>query len=419
MSRHLSELLAASEPMFTSKIKRLEIESGHPNTDVRLIADIKKNIARKTKELGLDPNDTNGYELYHGLQHLIAKHDEFIAKALGATDPQDAEDLIPRIVKKAQSLPILKTCWAIKHSSAKRLLKNMPPKKVMKLLGYRSVDSLLKRENIDEIYAALRFVESPSWLNRFINTYKKLKPTDFETREISIIQMPTKRWAEASKNYIYEKHQHVVALKEMGIIAVLPLPVNRLKGINITTFMLIIHYINEIRMYSSYFKLQQVKPNFSTILTNTLTKDPKDMFTMAGQPIHWKIIQRHYGKLKKARHPVILEPHVQPEDLAYKNAAVILYKIEPALKFWEGLDYSALLYNGQPVPLGLSDNAVNYCNGLEFDNRSTDNFKKDLWDEIHTRYLAERNLEMQIIGQLDTEGLAQPDFMLIDIRGVA
>ncbi len=418
MSRVLSEFLGASEPMFTNLLKRLETESGHPNTDVRLIADISKNTYRKIRELGLDPNDTNGLELYHALQDLMKKHDEFIVKAIGGSDALDTKDLIPRIVKRAKTLPVPKTCWAIKHSSAKRLLKSMPPKKVMKLLGYRSIDSMLKREKIDEIYAAIRFVESSSWLNRFINTYKKLKPTDFETRKIAIIEMPAKRWAVSAEDFIYNKHHNVVALKEMGIVAVLPLSLDKLRGSSLTTLLLIVHYINEIRLYSAYFKLQQVKPNFANTLANTLIKDPKHMFTIAGQPLHWRAIQQHYGKESKAKHPEIFEPHVQPEDLEWKSAGEVLYKIEPALKFWEGLDYSALISNRGIVPLGLMDNAVNFCNELEYGNHSVGYFQSNLWNELLARYLGEKELEEQFIKQLDNE-VSEPSFTLIDIRGIA
>ena len=95
-------------------------------------------------------------------------------------------ETLTKIKAKVDKLDIPMTCWAIKHSVAKKLLKQTPPKKVMKLLGYRSVDSMLKRENIDELFGSLRFVESDQWLIMFVKTYKKLQPQDFETRKIKI-----------------------------------------------------------------------------------------------------------------------------------------------------------------------------------------------------------------------------------------
>ncbi len=417
MSRMLSELLAAQEPSFTNMLQRLESESGHPDIDVRLSADIAKNVRAKIRQLGLDPADTNGQELYSALQSLVKKHDEFLAKAVGGNDPADITDLIPRLIATAKKLPIIKSSWVLKHSTAKRLLKATPPKKVMKHLGYRSIDSMLKRENIDELYASLRFAESPSWLSRFIASYKNLRPSDFETRDISIIAMPGKRWGKLSQDFVYSHHHNVASLKEMGIIAVLPMPIDRLQGISITVLPLLVHYINELRLYSAFFKLQQVKPHFATILINTLTRDPNDTASIAGQPVHWRVIQRHFGKLDKSRHPEVFEPHVQPDDLTWKSAEDVLYNLEPALKFWEDLDYIAIMHEGRPVSFGLRDNAVSYCNGLPYGQQSIQNFQDALSSEIFVRYLGQESIEEQVIKQLDS-GIADPKLMIENLRSI-
>ncbi len=412
----LSELLAAPEPSFTSVLQHLETESGHPDIDVRLSADITKNAHLKIKELGLDPNDTNGRELYHALQSLVQKHNDFLTKAVGGDDPTDVADLIPRLIAAVKNLPIIKSSWALKHSSAKRLLKTTPPKKVMKHLGYRSIDSMLKREDIDELYASLRFAESASWLNRFITSYKKLQPNDFETRDISIIAMTSDKWGDLSQDFVYSHHHNIASLKEMGVIAVLPMPVDRLQGVSITVLPLLIHYINELRLYSAFFKLQQVKPHFANIVINTIARDPKNTATVAGQPVHWRVIQQHFGK-GNINHPEVFEPHVQPDDLAWKSAEDILYTLEPALKFWQDLDHVAVMHDGRPVPFGLRDNAVSFCNSLPYGQQSSQNFQDNLTSEIFVRYLGQESIEEQVVKQLDN-GIADPKLMIENLRSL-
>ncbi|MEZ6331063.1 MAG: hypothetical protein R3B12_03565 [Candidatus Saccharimonadales bacterium] len=76
-------------------------------------------------------------------------------------------------------------------------------------------------------------------------------------------------------------------------------------GITMTVMPLLFHYINEIRLYSSFFKLQQVKLNFAEIVINTLIADPGDAAVMAGQAVHWRVIQRYFGKLENEYHPEI------------------------------------------------------------------------------------------------------------------
>lgn len=408
----MSDLLGASEPMFTGVIQQLERMSGDPNIDVRLTAEIATKVNQKIRELGLDPTDTTAKELYHGLQGLVQIHDNFLVKALGGSDATDVADLLPRIVRKVESLPQSKRCWVIKHSVAKRLLKDMPPKQLMKHLGHRSVDSMLKRENIDELFVALQFTQSSAWQARFIASYKRLQPSDFESRTISIVQFSGKRWEKLGRDFSALQRQAIAYAKELGVIAVLPIPVERLRGICVTLLPLLLYAMNEIRLYSAFFKLQQVKYDFAKIIVTTLTAEPEGMVTVAGQPIHWRIIQRFYGKQNPNRHPEVFEPHVQPEDLHWHQVEELLYKIEPALKFWDELDYVGMATSGQPVSLNLLDNAISYCNGLPYGQQSVSHFQECLWNEVFMRYMDREPVERQILQQLDS-AINEPDLIAV------
>ena len=402
MAQVLADLLGADDSVFSLAMQQLEDASGRPSIDVRFIAELETTVRQKTKELGLDPRDTTPKELYHALQALIAKHDHFLVQVLGGKDPDNVIDLLPRIKDCVDKLDIPKTCWAIRHSVAKRLLKAQPPKRVMKQLGYKSIDSMLKREAIGEIYGAVRFMESTAWQTKLVKSYRKLTPSDFESRPVEIFLLDKKRWGESAEDYIYEEHHNITHLKELGVILILPLPFNRLRGVAITMLPLLIHYINEIRIYSAFFKLQQVKPHFADIVIETILIDPDHTITMAGQKAHWRIIQQHFGGSKRT-HPELFEPHVQPEDLAWRTAESVLYFLEPALKFWDKLDFVATPADGPPVSLSLLDNAISYCNHLDYGNQFVGHMQSSLWNELFSRYMGEEALERQILTQLNSE----------------
>ncbi|MEO8785280.1 MAG: hypothetical protein ABI221_03160 [Candidatus Saccharimonadales bacterium] len=403
----LSELLGATEPMFALALQQLEADSGAPSVDIRLTAEIMGKVRLKTQELGLDPDDTTGKELYFGLLNLIEKQDEHLVKQIGGKDPGDAMALMPLMRKAWEDVKTNKSCWVLKHSVAKAMLKKMPPKAIMKHLGYRSVDSMLKRENIGEIYGALRFAEDPKWLNAFDATYKKLKPTDFETRQIEIVEMPMDRWGAIAEPFIRHKRHNITHLKELGVILMLPVkPSAGLKGIAIFTLPLLFHYLNEIRLYSAFFKLKQVQPNFGEILANTLIADPPAAAVMAGQTIHWRVIQRYFGKLEDEYHPEIFEPHVQPEDLHWRKAEDLLFEVDPELGFWRDLDYVGVMHAGRPVTLNLLDVAASYVNQAPYAKRAIYHFRDSLWNEIFVRYMGQKNLETQVLQQLDNNMIA-------------
>jgi hypothetical protein len=401
MSNLLSQLLDADEPLFSFAVKDLELASGQTGMDVRLISEIIGKTHIKAKELGLDATDTTGEELYHALLNKIREHDVQLVKLIGGDSPDDVQTLLPLIKQRFDRLDVPKSAWALKRSVAKRMLQENPPKAVMKQLGYSSVDSLVKRENLGEIYGALRFAESPAWLRKFNAGYKHLTAMDFETRAIEVIVMDKARWGSIAESFVKKKRHNITHLKELGVIVMLPTKIEKLPGITITVLPLLLHYLNEIRLYSAFFKLQQVKPNFGKIIAETLNADIRSAAVMAGSHVHWRVIQRYYGKLENESHPEIFEPHVQPEDLHWRRAEELLFEIDPTLGFWRDMDFVGVMAGGKPVSFNLMDLSVSYCTGAPYEHRAFFHMRESLWNEIFMRYMGHQALESQILQQLD------------------
>lgn len=402
----LRDLLDAEEPLFSISLKQLEQASGNHGCDAKLIGDIHTQAQAAMKHLGLDGGDTTGPELYHALIALVKRHDAHLARSIGGTDNEEVRSLLPLIKQAVERAHLPRGCWVLKKSVAKSMLRETPPPHIMERLGYRSADSMLKRENLAEIYGALRFAEDPAWLKRFNDHYKTLTPSDFEAREIEIIIMPQERWGNIAEHFIQKKRHNVTHLKELGVIMLLPVQQRMLPGITLWATSLLFHYINEIRLYSAFFKLQQVKKDFGAIFADTLNADPDLGPIMAGQRVHWRVIQRYFGKLEDESHPEIFEPHVQPEDLHWRKAEESLYKIDPELGFWRDLDYVGLMFDDRPVTFNMMDVAAAYCNETPYAQRVIYHFRESLWNEIFMRYMGRKTLEDQVLRQLDNDMVA-------------
>lgn len=404
MSKLLSQLLGAEEPSFSMAIKQLEEISGRQGIDVKLTAEINTKIRFVAGQFSLDPTDTTPKELYYCLMNKIKVDDERFVRLIGAELSDEPRVLMESVVRAVGRLNLTKKCWVIKKSVAKELLKKMPPKKVMERLRYKSVDSLLKNENIFEIYGALRFAESAAWLKRFNNSYKTLNPSDFEIRNIEILAMPHERWAVLSQASVNSKGHFVTNLKEMGVIIILPSAQADTVGYATLLALLIIHYVNEIRAYSSFFKLHQVKPDFAGILSDALNHDKAHVAVIGSQPIHWRTVQRHYGK-KNSPQPQMFEPLIQWEDLQWHKTEDNLAKIDKDFSWWCGLDYVGLINARKTVSLSLMD-VVNSCYlKLSYEDSTSNFLKYNLWNELFARYMGERILEQQVVRQLDIEML--------------
>ncbi|HET7630172.1 MAG TPA: TIGR00730 family Rossman fold protein [Candidatus Saccharimonadales bacterium] len=407
MSKILRDLLDAEEPIFSLSLRQLEQSSNHPGEDAKLIGEIAAKLRAKTEALGLDPAHTSGPELYQALKARVHDDNVRVTKLVGGHDPSDVKAMIPKLVKAVEGMKIDRRVWVMKRSVAKKFLKQMPPKQLMAHLGHKTVDSLLKHEDIDEIYPALRFSEGGEWLERYNGLLKSLKPSDFETRDIKIVVMNHDKYVDLAEKFVRKKFHNITHTKEMGIIVVVPMHADKMTGITLKSLPLMFHYINEIRLYSSFFKLKQVEKKFGQVVVDTLNADPGNASQMAGQNVHWRVIQRYFGKIKDEAHPEAFEPHVHPEDLHWRKAEEWLAELDPEMKFWLDLDYvGAMMNDGNPLTLNLMDVSLSYSNELDYDQRYFYHFRESLWNEIFMRYMGQANLEDQILKQLDNDMIA-------------
>lgn len=406
MARFLRDLLDAEEPIFSQSVKQLEQASGNHGADVALIAEMTEKTHAAMRKLGLDPANTTGEEFFHALLSRIHDDNERVTKLVGATDSSDVKSLVPLLIDAANKVDFDRKVFVLKHDKAKDFLRQMPPKQLLARLGYDTVDELFEGEDFDELYTALRFSEGPEWLNAYNELFKTVTADDYEERDIRILAMDHDKYVDLAEHFTKKKLHNVTHTKELGVIVVVPLRDEYSKGLTLKTLPLLLHYLNEVKLYSSFFKLKANKPHFGEIVVNTLIADPGNASQMAGQYVHWRVIQRYYGKLKDESHKEDFEPHVHPEDLHWRRAEDLLYQIDPEMLFWKDNDYVGMLFDGQPVTLNFVDVSLSYANGVSYDERLYYHFRESLWNEIFIRYMSYPNLQQQILQQLDNDMIA-------------
>lgn len=401
MTRLLSELLGAKEPEFRLGIRQLERAGGSPSADIRLSTEVLQAVQISLMELGLDPHDTTGPELYSALMEH-AKQDEQVVRGLLMAG-EDNTDLTIRIQRFFSKLTASNNTFALKGSVAKRILRKHPPKKAMKQLGYRSIDSMLKHESVAQLYAAAAIAENGSWHKQLLNCYKQLGATDFESREITIVAPLNKRWEKIAYSYVSDVKQNILSFKELGAVVLLPLPAKTVEGTALAISLLTLYALNDIRVTSTYLKLNQVRPDFGNLLLQATNGEPFTQASLLGERLPWKLIQRYFANSDGAYSSELFEPHVQPEDLKWENAEHTLATMHERLEFWAHGAHLALLDHGKPVSLNFTDAVLNFCNKIPYEKRIVHYFRDHLWYELMLRYLHQDNLEQVVHGQLGEE----------------
>lgn len=406
MAKFLRDLLEAEEPIFSTSLMQLEKASGRPGADARLIGDITEKTHQSMRELGLDPTNTTGREFYQALLARIEKDNERVTRLVGGTDSSDVKALVPLLIDAANKVEFDRKVFVIKRSKAKDLLRQMPPQKLMEKLGYDNVETMFENEDFDEIYTALRFSEGAEWLNEYNELFKTVTADEYEERDIRILAMNHDKYVDLAEHFTQKKLHNVTHTKELGVIVVVPLRDSHSKGLTLKTLPLLLHYLNEVKLYSSFFKLKAAQPNFGATVVTTLIADPGNASQVAGQNIHWRVLQRYYGKLKDEDHKEDFEPHVHPEDLHWRKAEDLLYQIDPEMGFWKDRDYVGLPFDGAPVTVNFVDVSLSYANGMSYEQRYFYHFRESLWNEIFIRYMSYPNLRQQILQQLDNDMIA-------------
>jgi hypothetical protein len=407
MSKLLAKLLDQPEAVVASAVNRLEGLSGYESTDVRLLAEINHRVRGKTAELGLDPDDTTNEELYHGLREKFKVDRSNLDKRLGLDRTSNETEYLEWFMEFVQHANLHPEVWALKRNVAKRLLRDHPPKRSMKQLGYRSLDSMLKREYIGELFAALPAIETERWLNKFWRDLANLKATDFENRPIQVVVMDVERWQTQPQAKL-----SMQTLPQMGVIAIWP-------GKNLTRLGAIglgldfYEAVGRLKTETSYLKLKQFDSSLGESLLQAVNHQIEPLHELATLPVSWHSICVHFGGLSHQAHANWLPPHVLHEDMHSRKALNILADLDPSLHWWTDLEHVAAHRDGEVVSLNIVDVMEDCLSGRRYHQRRSENLHISLWHELLNRYLYHDGVKMRFLAGLDNQQFAP---QIADVR---
>lgn len=381
-----------------------------PSHDIRLSTEVLQASKGKLRQLGLDPDDTTSRELYHALQERVKADDAVLEKALrtrAATYVSAEGDVVAGMIHALQELPFDRSCYALKPSVLKSLLKKQPPKRAMKQLGYRSLESLLKHESYAHIMTAAWISESAGWRKGFLDSYKVLLPKDFETRQISFSMPQGRKWSKLAEDIVANNRHNLISFKELGAIVLLPLPASKPLGTTTAAFTLALHAINEIRAASTFMQLTQVRGDFGKVVQAVVADEAVLDAHMLDRQVPWELVHRYYARLKHLLSEDLFEPYLRFEDLNWHSVERVLSHVEPKLAFWHDGAHLGVVHENQAVSLNILDAALGLCNSLPYEKRLLHYGRSALQHEIMLRYLKPEMVEQAVKTTMQPQLAAQ------------
>ncbi len=397
----IARILHVDKALLTHTVTRLEAATGKKNIPDWIMQENDREIGNHLETLGVS-NDPTASEVYDALIARIEHDDAKLCGWLGCPSSLRTQDWA-QVLGKAQEAAGSPKGFFLKEEKARHLLLQEPPKMVLKVLGYETVEQMLNAEDLFEVFCSLRFIEGSQWLNEvFFKQYAQLKPDDFEMRAITTRAL-SPRWLEVAQNFTKKKHHNISHLKELGVIFSLPLSLD-VKGEVIRNFSLLLHYFNEIPFYSSLFeKFAQTPETFTANIVSLLSGD-----VLADRPVgdsaksQWLVVQRYLSKDDQNDWRLFF-PHINPEALHWDRAERVLttagatgpFPID--LSFWRDMNWVGDYFKtdvGVPVlvSFNLIDTAMSLVKRKEL-LKYLYHHQESLWNKLYTSYFSEAEME--------------------------
>lgn len=398
MASLLQQLAGTEDPRFLYMVRSLETASGNTAQDARLIADSAARFRKIMIDLRLDPKDTLGREIYGALLSRIEQDNRKLLELFGVRS-SDATAVLEAAAKAGRAADIPKNCWAIKRAVAKKLIKNLPPKELMKCLKYRSVDSLLKHERIETIYVLMRLTEPEAWIRAFNRQYEQVKPNEFELRKLTIFALSQKNYSKQAGTFYRRKGHSVIHNKEIGAVGVVVPDNPDTHGLPLQTMLYLLHYINEVRLYSAYLKLRQVRPDFGRCVSEALSFDTGAVVSLAGNDVHWRTLFRAFSTSSAAAKR--FQPYIDQDDLVWQSVTEQLKVVDKQFGFWAKSEIAGSMFDGKLLSGNIFDVSAAYSKSLPYSKARSSALHEAVKADLMTRYASTVRLKDVALAQLD------------------
>ncbi len=380
---------------------RFSAVTGKQGVMEAIIAENEEKIRNSLLTIGVS-RDAPAKEVYDALISKVESDDHKIFDALDCPKWY-AQKGCEKVLAVAKQAAGVNHGFFLKKEKAVQLLMQEPPQNILKQLGYRTVDELLAKEDLFEVWSALRFIEGSEWLNgTFFKQYEALTPDDFEEREI-VVRALSEKWKAAAESFVVKKKHNISHLKELGVVFIIPVALG-ISGELLRMLGLIFHYLHEIPFYSGVFqRIAKNRETFAQNLVALLRGDVLDERLPQGETSDWLVVQRYLAKEDDHEWRLFV-PHINPEAVHWQKTSEDFVRLGEIangfsgdVAFWRDLDWVGDYFKddlGNPtlVSFNLVDTVMSLVKEKEL-VKYLYHHQEALWNKIFSAYFGFEKLE--------------------------
>jgi hypothetical protein len=395
VSQILDEVLSVKKHGFREFINRIEKICLNPSIDIRLSYEINIRTKQKIKQLGLDISDTTTEELFHALKGRLISDDVVLRKVLNIENASPLQT-VESIAKKASDLSVTDYSLSLSMVGVKRVLKAVPPRKTLKILKYRSLDSVLKRKDARLLYALAAQLEDESWHTQVQAKIKRLPAKDISWNKLEVIVLPT-LWFEKCRDKLAEKGIHLVS-PEVGIVMLLPVSSMKKPGMVTLALGFVLHALQQISISSTPYRRSGFMQGYNSALPEIVIGQVPQLTSLHGIEPTWRIVHELLANGYLDEHLPDME--LQINELTWQTAEHKISNLTNNFEFWSDTQYLALKGDKAVVSLNLLDVAASVIKNSEYGFHTNTHLENSLWNELCIRYLRQNVFAKSLVKQL-------------------
>lgn len=395
MSKIIAELLGADRRSFDKIVYRLEHITIQPGVDARLTAEIITMSREKSRRLGLDPADSTPKELYYSLLSKAAQDSEALRQKLAINDNTKPVDAAKIIATKTQELIKKDIVVSLQSATVKKILKAVPPKKTMRALKFRSIESVLKREDPLVLYALAKRFESDSWHSQVLARLKRLQPRDVHEHPVRVLSLP-EEWLQKLADHHYDTV--LQSVPETGTILLLPSIPLKTKGAVLLTVCLVLQAAQKLSIESLRYRARSLSVGMESLLPEIAAGLLHELDPIHGLTPSWSSVYQLLAEQSKHRLP---DFEFVLSDLSWESTETRIASLSSELDFWVNSHYLGFAQtDGLPVSLHVVDVAASLVMKRHYGEHVVSHMRTSLWNELQLRYLKHDALENAVVSQL-------------------
>lgn len=388
MSQHLHDFFGGHDKHVALMIGDFEPLSGHAGIDIKLSADLRQANRKLFLAMGLDPNDTTSRELYFSLLVRASRDDEVFAKKLGLEQRSSEVKSALAVAKLVSKLASKELVFVPKRSALKRLLQQRPPKSALKLLHYRSFESMYKRCPMTLIIAAAELTQSQKWQADFRAGLASLSFNDFEERPVECLSVTASRWEGLHKKLLAMNSHSVYTVLPAGGVVIVPSVGNCRPGQTLLFALAALKGSSRLYRLAALTKRCLIDSSLNSNYADVLYADKKPgVVQVRSVDVHW----HHQHRLMASSNDVlaIFEPHLGAEHVRQNDPVHLLNKSLGGLSFWLLSLQLGLAEGGVVVSCNLFDVLRNLVYERAYGRHTADALQASIRGELMHRYLTQ------------------------------